>query len=134
MSSLNAFLHPEQTGNKDVVVSERFKENGKLVPFVIRPITQTENEQLIKKHTKSDKKGNQVFDRMAYVNDLTAVGVVEPDLENAELQKAYKSLGSAKTLAAMLYAGEFTRLAEAVQEISGIDADINEDMETVKNG
>ena len=52
MSSLNAFLHPEQTENREVFVSDRFKENGKPVPFVIRPITQQENEGLIKKETK----------------------------------------------------------------------------------
>lgn len=40
MSSLSAFLHPEQTANKEVYVSERFKEGGKTVPFVIRPVTQ----------------------------------------------------------------------------------------------
>ena len=57
MSSLNAFLNPVQIENREVIVSNRFKENGKPAPFVIRPITQEENKQLIKKHTKRDKKG-----------------------------------------------------------------------------
>lgn len=48
MSSLNAFLHPIQSENKEVVVSQRFVENGKVMPFVIRPLTQEENEELIK--------------------------------------------------------------------------------------
>ena len=52
MGSLNAFLHPEQAENKEVIVSERFKENGKPVPFVIRPITQQENDGLLRKYTK----------------------------------------------------------------------------------
>ena len=69
MSSLNAFLHPIQSENKEVVVSQRFVENGKVMPFVIRPLTQEENEELIKKHTKKDKKGNEVFDRIAYSRD-----------------------------------------------------------------
>ncbi|MBC5712543.1 phage portal protein, partial [Hungatella sp. L12] len=59
MGSLNAFLHPEQAENKEVIVSERFKENGKPVPFVIRPITQQENDGLLRKYTKKDKKGNE---------------------------------------------------------------------------
>ncbi|MFR2898943.1 phage tail assembly chaperone [Hungatella sp.] len=72
MGSLNAFLHPEQTENREVFVSNRFKENGKPVPFVIRPITQQENEGLIKKYTKRDKKGNETFDRVAYNQELNS--------------------------------------------------------------
>lgn len=56
MSSLSAFLNPVQAENKEVIVSERFRENGKTVPFVIRPITQQENETLMKKHRSVDKK------------------------------------------------------------------------------
>ncbi len=134
MASLQAFLHPEQTGNKEVIVSERFKENGKPVPFVIRPITQQENDEIIRKHTKRNKKtGEETFDRVGYVREATAAAVVEPDLENAELQKAYGVLGAAKTLSSMLYAGEFATLSEAVQELSGFDMDINDEIDEAKN-
>ena len=68
MASLSAFLHPEQAENKEVIVSERFKENGNTVPFVIRPITQRENEELLKKHRKVDKQGVEVFNRVLYIN------------------------------------------------------------------
>lgn len=132
--SLHAFLHPEKVDNKEVIVSGRFKENGKAIPFVIRPITQAENEALIRKHTKKDKKtGNETFDRISYNHALTALAVVEPDLDNAELQNAYGVLGSVKTLETMLLVGEFTTLFEAVQELSGLDADINDDIEEAKN-
>lgn len=134
MASLSAFLHPEQTGNEEVVVSERFKENGKPVPFVIRPITQEENAVLIRKHTRKDKKsGEESFDRVAYNHDLTAAAVVEPNLDDAELQKAYGTLEAAKTLSAMLYVGEYTALVQAVYKLSGLDQDINDDIEDAKN-
>lgn len=133
MASLNAFLHPEQTENKEVIVSERFKENGKVVPFIIRPLTQDENEELIRKHTKRDKKGNEIFDRVAYSREMAAAAVVEPDLNNAETQKAYGVLGASKVLNKMLYVGEYATLMEAVQELSGLDKDINEDIEEAKN-
>lgn len=133
MASLSAFLHPEQTANKEVIVSERFKENGKPVPFVIRPITQKENEALIRKCTRKNKKGEEFFDRVAYNQALAASAVVEPDLENAELQKAYGVLGADKVLVAMLYVGEFAFLMQEVQELSGLDTDINEDIEEAKN-
>ena len=145
MGSLNAFLHPEQAGNKEVIVSERFKENGKPVPFVIRPIifllsdwancvtSQQENDGLLRKYTKKDKKGNEYFDKVSYNQNLVAAAVVEPDLENSELQRAYGTLGADKTLVAMLYVGEFATLMEAVQGLSGLDKDINEDIDEAKN-
>ena len=133
MSSLNAFLHPEQTENREVFVSNRFKENGKPVPFVIRPITQQENDGLLRKYTKKDKKGNEYFDKVSYNQNLVAAAVVEPDLENSELQRAYGTLGADKTLVAMLYVGEFATLMEAVQGLSGLDKDINEDIDEAKN-
>ena len=133
MSSLNAFLHPVQAENREVIVSNRFQENGKPVPFVIRPITQQENEEFIRKHTKRDQKGNEVFDRINYNRELTATAVVEPDLNNADLQKRWGTLGAPKTLAKMLYVGEFATLMQAALELSGLDKDINEDIEEAKN-
>ena len=134
MSSLSAFLNPVQAENKEVIVSERFRENGKTVPFVIRPITQQENETLMKKHRSVDKKsGVEQFNRISYNRELTAMAVVEPDLNNAELQKRYGVLGADKVLSAMLYVGEYGTLMEDVQELSGLDQDINEDMDEAKD-
>lgn len=133
MSTLNAFLHPIQVENQEVVVSNRFVENGKPVPFVIRPITQEENKHLLKKYTKRDKKGTDTFERAEYVSALTAAAVVFPDLTNAELQKAYGVIGESSLLQKMLYVGEYAELAQAVQELSGLDKDINEDIEEAKN-
>lgn len=60
MKSLNAFLKPIVAENKEVIISNRFQEDKKPVPFIIRPISQTENENLIKKQIKKDKKtGNE---------------------------------------------------------------------------
>lgn len=133
MSSLQAFLNPIKIENKEVIISNRFQENGKPVPFIIRPITQEENKQLLKKYTKRDKKGQETFDRTEYISELTAAAVVFPDLTNAELQKAYGVLGASALLQKMLYVGEYAELAQAVQELSGLDTDINEDIDEVKN-
>lgn len=133
MSSLSAFLNPIKVENKEVVISERFQEDGKPVPFVIRPITQNENEEILRRHKKRDKKGNETFDQIGYNHDLAATAVVFPDLENAELQKAYGVLGRVKLLETMLLIGEFTTLGEAVKELSGLDKDINDDKDEAKN-
>ena len=43
MASLKAFLNPITPEEKEVIVSERFQEDGKPVPFRIRALTQKEN-------------------------------------------------------------------------------------------
>lgn len=133
MSSLNAFLNPVKVEDKDVIISNRFQEDGKPVPFKIKPITQEENKKLINKHTKTDKKGNQNFNRAEYVSELTASAVVFPDLYNAELQKTYGAVGISAVLQKMLYAGEYANLSEEVMKISGLDEDINDEIEEAKN-
>src|SRR5690606_13346072 len=103
--------------------------------FVIRPITEKENELLLRKHIKKDKKtGQEVLDRTAYSHALVAAAVVYPDLKNAELQKAYGVLGEAELLSAMLTIGEYATLSQAVTELSGLDEDINDLVEEAKNG
>ncbi len=132
MSSLKAFLNPVQVDNKEVIVSNRFMEEGKTVPFVIRPITQKENEQLIKRYTKKDKKGVENFNRTEYIQALTASAVVFPDLTDAKLQDKY-GLGETETLKNMLLVGEYATLAQEVQTLSGLDTNVNEDIEEAKN-
>jgi len=133
MSSLKAFINPPQAENREIVVSNRFQEDGKPVPFIIRAITQDENQLIMKKTTKTDKKGNATRDMMEYTATLVASAVVFPDLTNAELQKAYGVLGEVSLLRKMLLIGEYANLSIAVQELAGLDIDINEDIEEVKN-
>ena len=131
---LYGFLHPEMSGEEEVIVSKRFKDKaGKPVPFVIRPLTQEENEVLIKKNTKTEKNGERSFAQMAYVADMIAAAVIFPDLKNAELQKAYGVLGEAKLLKAMLYSGEYATLSTEVQRLSGFDVSEEELAEEAKN-
>ncbi|WP_341444429.1 phage tail assembly chaperone [Petroclostridium xylanilyticum] len=132
--SLKAFLNPIVPKNEKVIVSKRFVEDGKPVEWEIKPVTQEENDLLMKKYTKKDKKtGAETFDRQGYINELVASAVVFPDLKNAELQKAYGVLGETDLLKKMLLIGEFAVLAQKVQELAGLDEDINELVEEAKN-
>ncbi len=133
MSSLNAFLHPVQVENKEVIISNRFIQDGKPVPFIIRSISEKENGQLIRKYTRKDKSGRDVLDRTEYAHALVASAVIFPDLANAELQKAYNVLGETALLTEMLNVGEFGVLSQMVSELSGLSQDINKDIEEVKN-
>lgn len=135
MNNLKAFLNPIKQENKEVIVSKRFvDEDGKPVPFVIRPISEKENDFLMKKYTKKDSKsGRETLNRTEYAHALVAAAVVSPDLKNAELQQAYGVLGEANLLITMLNIGEFATLSEEVSKLSGLDTDINEDIEEAKN-
>ena len=136
MSSLKAFLNPIKVENKEVVISDRFVEDGKPVPFIIRPVTQEENEEILRRFRKTMKKGKDVqetFDQIGYSHELAATAVVFPDLNDADLQKAYGVLGGTKLLKKMLLIGEFATLAEEVRNLSGLEEDINDDIEEAKN-
>lgn len=134
MSTLSAFLNPVKVENKEVIISERFQEKGKSVPFTIRPITQEENDEIMRKCRRKDKKNNtESFDQIGYSHELAAAAVVFPDLNDAELQKAYGVLGATKLLKKMLLIGEFATLAKEVRDLSGLEEDINDDIEEAKN-
>lgn len=132
--NLQAFLNPVKPENKKIVVSRRFIEDGKPIEWEIKAVTQEENNILMKRYTKKDKKTQQdVFNRTDYVAALTASAVVYPDLENAELQRAYGVMGAGNLLQKMLLVGEYGLLVQEVQSLSGLDEDINEDIEEAKN-
>lgn len=133
MSTLRAFLNPIKMENKEVIVSNRFVDGDEVVPFIIKPISEKENGALMKKYTKKGKSGSNSFDRTEYAHALVASAVVFPDLADAELQKAYGVLGEAELLTKMLNIGEFAVLSQEVSSLSGLNVDINEDIEESKN-
>lgn len=135
MNSLAAFLHPVKVENKKVVISKRFVDDGKPVEWELRAVSESENGALERKYTKTDRKtGVQQLDRVGFGHALTAAGVVYPDLTDAELQKAYGTLGAENVLEKMLTVGEFAKLSEEVSTLSGLDmGDIGELTEQAKN-
>jgi len=138
MSSLQAFFAQNVQAEivEEFVVSERFKdENGKPIPWKIRALRESENAEIRKAATKRVKvKGQYVpeLDHEVYVAKLIAESVVFPNLKDAELQKSYGVLGAEELLRKMLLAGEYSKLAQKVQEINGFE-DVNELAEEVKN-
>lgn len=140
MSNLSCFLagNVEKRENKKVVVSERFKNNGKPVEWEIRSISAEEDEALRKACTRKvpivGKKNQftQEFDGNAYLSKLAAKAVVYPDLSNAELQNSYGVMGAEQLIKVMLYKDEFDKLTECLVESTDTE-DINELIEEAKN-
>ena len=126
MSNLKAFLHPVQSSDTaEVVVSKRFLgEDGKPVPFKIRPLTQEENNQITKRSMRlvsGGKRGEKELDSSAYASRIIVEAIVEPDFRSEELCKAYGTMDPMEVPGKMLLAGEYKRLMDAIMELSGFD-------------
>lgn len=109
------------------------------VPFILRELKISENERLRKQATKKRRnpKSGQVeetIDQSLAGELMLAASIVQPDLDNKELQTAYGTLGdSLGTLKTMLKMSEFTTLANKFNEINGFDTSVDDDVEAVKN-
>ncbi|WP_312428293.1 phage tail assembly chaperone [Lacrimispora sp.] len=137
MSALKAFLQPPVTNvTKKVIISDRFKDDeGKPVPFVIKTITQKENENLARMSRKvSSVKGKPVesLDNILYTKRLILACVQEPDLSDQEVCRHYGTEDPLEVPSQMLSIGEYGRLSEAIMELNGMK-DPEEKLEEAKN-
>lgn len=97
-------------GEMEVLVSDRFRENGKELPWRIRAMSQKDNLEI---------QNSRIWQEKEYLAEVIAACVVFPDLKDAALQDSYGVLGAGRLLEKMLTAGEFAALREAVEEING---------------
>ena len=126
MATLYAFLHPEPIEKtKDVIISTRFKdENGKVIPFTIKNITQEENTALNKKCKRVDTiKGVRMesFDNIKYTNLLVVACTANPDFREADICEAYHTMDPLDVPSRMLTAGEFTKLTQEIMDLNDFD-------------
>lgn len=125
MSTLHAFLHPELPENKEIIISNRFKdESGKVQPFVIRAITQEEADRIKKDCTvtKRDRTGHLVsdFDTDKYSRLMIVAGTVTPDFSAKDLCDSVGVIAPELVPGKLLLAGEFATLSQAIGELSGL--------------
>lgn len=128
MSNLHAFLHPEQPENQKIVISNRFKdENGEVVPFEIKALTEAETEALRKAATITYKNRTGATESKLDAAKLTRLlvisGTVTPDFRAKELCDAYGVIDPEQALGKMLLAGEYAKLSEAILSLSGMGED-----------
>lgn len=133
MASLSAFLHPEIPEEQEIIISERFKEEGKPVPFKIRPLTQEEADRLRKQYTRKVK-GEKIIDADRLTAAIIVAATVEPDFANTELCSAYNTMDPLQVPGKMLLAGEYMKLSDAIMRLSGMDDESEaEEAEEAKN-
>lgn len=137
--SLTAFLkgNTVEIENIKVVVSDRFTENGKPIEWELRNlkediVSEIRNKSYI--YNNGGRKKEKEFDSMLFTYKLCAESVVYPDLKNDELQSSYGVKNPVDLLKVMLYAGEFTRLSNAVTEINeNLSENLQDNIDEVKN-
>lgn len=141
MDSLKYFFkeNVKPVENEKIVISDRFKdENGNIIEWEIKPISNEQDDRLREKHTRQEKlkKGVYIpkFDYLAYLKDFLTSCVVFPNLNNKELQDNYNVMTPEELLSAMLLPGEYNTLAEEVKNICGFDKDpLEEKIDEAKN-
>ncbi|WP_373880031.1 hypothetical protein [Levilactobacillus brevis] len=129
--SIKDFLRKRETAQRELNFA------GFNSPFIIREISNDENEKLQNQATVVKiNRGQKVRDlnQQKYTETLLVASVVQPDLNTAELQKYYGTLGDpAGTLKKMLSMGELNQLANAVTDLSGLNDSMDDEVQDVKN-
>lgn len=135
---LRAFLN---TGNKTSEVFEytptqKFKdENGKTIPWKFKKLSIDEYEAIRDECTSINfaDKGKTKFNNTLFNKKFVCNSVVEPNLNNAELQDSY-GVKKAEDLVTRMFdnAGEYYNLLGYLLEVNGFKS-ISEDIEEAKN-
>jgi hypothetical protein len=128
MGNLKAFMLPSvEDEQKEVVISDRFKDGENVVPFKIKVISQETNEGLRKKASHPIRKNNTVvgmdFDTDLYGKLLLQACVVYPNFKDAELCDYYKTKDPLDVPGRMLTAGEYNKLIKEINILNGFTDD-----------
>ncbi len=120
--------------NIKFVATDSFKdENGKPLGWVLRHVSSEKISELLKECSKTCVDVT-VLDSRKYIEKVVVNSIVEPDLNDVELQESYEVNTEEDLLNEMLNAGEYYRLKRKILDINlkWIIKDI-EDEETVEN-
>lgn len=137
MSTLKSFLQTREEETKKVIISDRFTdEKGNPAPFVVRSISQAENEALSKASTKREKVNGQLVENLntvEYTRRLIVACTVEPNFKDTQMCQFYGVINPLDVPGKMLNIGEYKALSKAIMEINRLDLDAQEVLEEAKN-
>lgn len=133
MSNFKAFMKGNVKEVENVSLKlDRFDE-----AIVLRPLTAGEADAINERCfvNKPGRKGRQerVFDVVKYNRGVCSASIVYPDLNDSELQESYGVRGAENLYSELFLLGESTQILEKVTDISGLDTNINDDIEEAKN-
>ena len=142
MSNFSNFMKANKIQKQNVmhpVTKSLTDENGNPLLWEIRPLTTKENEAIRESCTIDvPVKGKPNMyrpkvDMNKYQTKLICAAIVNPDLNNAELQNSYGVMSAEELIKEMVDdPAEYTDLMVFVQKISGFKT-LQEDVDEVKN-
>lgn len=138
MSNLQAFMTPNTEETREVIISDRFKDkDGKVVPFVIKSLSQAENEEIRKRASVPVIKSGVVIgdklDSEKYGRELVLASVTSPNFRDSELCKFYATMDPLEVPGKMLRVGEYSKLVKAINDLNGLNDDLEVLEEEAKN-
>jgi len=122
---------------KHELATKELKFDGFNAPFIIQEISNEANERLQKQATKvtvnrSGQRSRDI-DQTKYVEAMLQEALIQPDLNNKELQEFYGTLADPMgTLNKMLTMGELNSLSQSVLDLSGLNESVDDEVEAVK--
>jgi len=143
MSNLSLFLKKNKIQKENTTypaTKSLLDENGKPLLWTIKPLTTKENEDIRESCTyEVPVKGKPNMFRPKvntnqYLAKMIVASVVEPNLNNAELQDSYGVKKPEDLLKEMIDdPGEYNEFAMFIQQFNGFNININDKVEEVKN-
>ena len=131
MSKLSAFLNPVKPEEKDVYISDRFRdEDGNVVPFRIRPLMQEETDAITRKatrHVKINGVSQDQLDTSVFSRLMVLASTVNPDFSSTEMCEFYKVLDPSMVPGKMLLSGEYAKLMQEITDLSGFNVGVEDE-------
>lgn len=130
ITSLADFLLARDLSN----TTETFtlKTEGGDFPIKIRPITQSESQEISEQNTTYSKKGVPKTNISAVQTEIVVAGVIEPNLKDAHLLKQSGLLTPRDFVSAKFKPGEILEIYKRISSLSGYDMDDEEIVEEIE--
>lgn len=132
MNALQQFLLESDVSNlkKTIDIGGRMKGHALTIRVITGEQYTSYQQQCIENPNSAKKRrfNTKRFNELIVVNSL-----VDPNLKDPEMLKAAKVSRPEELLYRCFLAGEINTIAEQVLTLSGFDADVEEEMEEVKN-
>ena len=143
MSNLSRFLKDnklKKENTKYAATKSLVDEKGQPLEWLIRPITTKMNdairEDCMYEVPKKGKMGmsKEKLNTSKYISRLIVASVVEPDLNNKELQDSYGVMSAEELIKEMIDdPGEYNDFALFIQTYNGFTETLQDEVEEAKN-
>lgn len=123
----------------DYVASPRFSgKNRKPAVWKLRVLTSEESDTILNSCKKKEfvpgtRDVKISTDNDKFVTEIVCASVIRPNLNAEKLQNSYGAVGAADLIHKMLTPGEFTDLANAVQQACGFEVGMKDKIKRAKN-